>query len=69
MAEWYTEVEEFLETLFRQEENDYGQPGRKRCRYCGTKERDEDDGSWLHDPDCPYEGAKYLLLHKPLLEN
>lgn len=66
MEEWLAEVDEFLAALFRREENDHYQSGRKRCRYCRTKERDEDDGSWLHDSDCPYEGAKHLLLSKPL---
>lgn len=66
MESWLAEVDHFLQELVRQEENDWMQRGRKRCRYCGTKERDDDDGAWLHDPECPYAWAWHLYLSKPL---
>ena len=65
-AAWVDEVRDFLREIERAEENAWSQRGRVRCPFCGTRERDDDDGSWQHDDSCVAAGGHYLLMHEPL---
>jgi hypothetical protein len=65
-AAWVDEVRDFLREIERAEENAWLQRGRPRCPFCGTKERDDDDGSWQHEDDCVAYGAHDLLMREPI---
>lgn len=65
MGDWIAAVSEFLRDIERAEENAWMNPRRKRCPFCGTMARHDDDGSWWHEDYCVAYNAHHLLMTQP----
>lgn len=67
-ATWQDHVIAFLKHVEQIEESAQ-ESNAAACPFCGTDQRDEDDGAWDHDGDCLVVWARDLLMARPQESN